>query len=292
MRVMLVEPSKVGLKLMARMIEDMGHSVCGFFDGEEALRHMHQDATLDVVMTSFEIPGISGIQLCWEARIIANKGRPIYVIAMSSSNDTTHLVEALDSGADDFIRKPPDGIELEARLRAAERLNQARRELVRWATHDALTSLLNRRAYFNLAEEMIHGGGHLSLLMFDIDHFKSINDTYGHNGGDLILVAIARGLWAHAGRAARVGGEEFAILLPGATESDASETAEQLRRTIEGMSVTLPSGSKSSVTISLGVAQHIPGEDVDDWMKRADDALNAAKDEGHNRVVLASQIAD
>lgn len=148
MRVMLVEPSKIGLKLMARMIEDMGHSVCPFFDGEDALQHLHEDANLDVVMTSFEVPGVSGIQLCWEARIIANKGRPIYVIAMSSSNDTTHLVEALDSGADDFIRKPPDKIELEARLRAAERMNQARRELVRWATHDALTSLLNRRALF------------------------------------------------------------------------------------------------------------------------------------------------
>lgn len=290
MRVLLVEPSKVGLKLMARMIEDMGHSVCPFSDGEEALRHIHQDASLDVLMTSFEIPGISGIQLCWEARIIANKGRPIYVIAMSSSNDTTHLVEALDSGADDFIHKPPDGIELEARLRAAERLNQARRELVHWATHDALTALINRRAYFNLAEEMIHGGGPLSLLLFDIDHFKSVNETYGHDGGDLILVAIAKVLWAHAGRAARVGGEEFAILLPGATEAAAREEAERLRRAIEGMSVALPSGGKSSVTISIGLAQHLTGEDVDDWMRRADLALEAAKDAGHNRVILASQL--
>lgn len=290
MRVMLVEPSKVGLKLMARMIEDMGHSVSPFSDGEEALRHMHQDAGLDVIMTSFEIPGISGIQLCWEARIIANKGRPIYVIAMSSSNDTTHLVEALDSGADDFIRKPPDAIELEARLRAAERLNKARRELVHWATHDALTALLNRRAYFTLAEEMIHGGGPLSLLLFDIDHFKSVNDTYGHDGGDLILVAIARVLWAHSGRAARVGGEEFAILLPGATEADAREEAERLRRAIEGMSVSLPSGMASSVTISIGLSQHLTGEDVDDWMRRADLALEAAKDSGHNRVVLASEL--
>lgn len=287
MRVMLVEPSKVGLKLMARMIEDMGHSVCSYSDGEEALRHMHQDAGLDVLMTSFEIPGISGIQLCWEARIIANKGRPIYVIAMSSSNDTTHLVEALDSGADDFIRKPPDSIELEARLRAAERLNQARRELVRWATHDALTALLNRRAYFNLAEEMIHGGGPLALLMFDIDHFKSVNETYGHDGGDLILVAVAKVLWVHQGRAARIGGEEFALLLPGATEEAAVQEAERLRRAIEGMSVTLPSGMKSSVTISIGLACHDPGEDVDDWMKRADEALNTAKDMGHNRVVVA-----
>ncbi len=181
----------------------------------------------------------------------------------------------------------PDSIELEARLRAAERLNQARRELVRWATHDALTALLNRRAYFNLAEEMIHGGGPLALLMFDIDHFKSVNETYGHDGGDLILVAVAKVLWVHQGRAARIGGEEFALLLPGATEEAAVQEAERLRRAIEGMSVTLPSGMKSSVTISIGLACHDPGEDVDDWMKRADEALNTAKDMGHNRVVVA-----
>lgn len=290
MRVMLVEPSKVSLKLMGRMIEDMGHTVCPFFDGQDALHHLHEDTTLDVVMTSFEVPSVSGIQLCWEARVIANKGRPIYVIAMSSSNDTTHLVEALDSGADDFIRKPPDKIELEARLRGAERMNQARRELVRWATHDALTSLLNRRAYFNLAEEMILGGGDLSLLLFDIDHFKSVNETYGHASGDLVLVAVSRVLWAHSGRAARVGVKEFAILLPGTTETIASDIAEALRCEIAGMAVFLPSGERPSVTISIGVAEHLPSEDVDDWMKRADDALNTAKDEGHNRVVLASQL--
>lgn len=291
MRVMLVDPSKVGLKLMGRMIEDMGHSVCPFLDGKDALQHLHEDTNLDVVMTSFEVSGVPGIQLCWEARVIANRGRPIYVIAMSSNNDTTHLVEALDSGADDFIRKPPDKIELEARLRAADRMNQARRELVRWATHDALTSLLNRRAYFTLAEEMIQGGGDVSLLLFDIDHFRSVNETYGHDSGDLVLVAVSRVLWAHSGRAARIGVKEFAILLPGTPETAARETAEALRREIEAMSVNLPSGARPAVTISIGVAEYLPAEDVDDWMKRADDALNAAKDEGHNRVVMAAQMA-
>lgn len=292
MRVMLVEPSKVGLKLMAKMIEDMGHVVIGISDGNEALRHLHQDANLDVLMTSFEVPGVSGIQLCWEGRIIANRGRPIYVIAMSSSNDSTHLVEALDSGADDFINKPPKRIELEARLRAAERLNQARRELVHWATRDALTSLLNRRAYFNLAEDMMRSGGPLSVMLFDIDHFKSVNDTYGHDGGDLVLVAVARMLWAHAGRAARIGGEEFAILMPGVTETAAFEEAEGLRLAIEGMAVSLPEGVRSSVTISLGVAQRWPDEDVDHWMKRADMALYAAKNEGRNRAVMARHLPE
>ncbi|MBA4789760.1 MAG: diguanylate cyclase [Rhizobiales bacterium] len=289
MRVLLVEPSKIGVKLMSRMIEGMGHTVCAFTDGETALAYLHSGAALDVLLTSFEIQGASGIQLCWEGRLIADGGRPIYVIAMSSSNDSAHLVEALDSGADDFIHKPPDRIELEARLRAAERLIQARRELVRLATRDPLTSLLNRRAYFGAAEALIATGGAASLLLFDIDHFKRVNDTFGHDGGDAILVAVARAAGERSGDAARIGGEEFALLLPGLSETEAWEEAERLRTAIAAMSVDLPDGRAASVTISLGVAQRRPGQNVDGWLKAADLALYAAKAGGRNRAVTAGQ---
>lgn len=290
MHVMLVEPSKVGLKMMSRMIEDMGHAVAPFTDGDAALDHLLGGAEVDVLMTSFEVPGVPGIQLCWEGRIIADAGRPIYVIAMSSSKDVSHLVEALDSGADDFIHKPPDRIELEARLRAAERLNQARRELVRLATRDPLTGLLNRRAWFVEAENATRAKGSASVVLFDVDHFKRVNDTFGHDGGDLILTAVARSLSSHPGRAARVGGEEFAFMLPGIAEPAAYQEAERLRKEIAGTSVALPDGQVLSVTVSLGVAQHRPGQNVDAWMKAADVALYAAKARGRNRSVRALDI--
>ncbi|WP_332117825.1 diguanylate cyclase [Azorhizobium caulinodans] len=292
MRIVLVDASRVTLKLIGRMLTDNGHEVVCFSDGLEALAYLHGGSEIDLLMTSFETPGVPGIQLCWEARLIANGDRPLYVIAMSSSNDADHLAEALDSGADDFIRKPPAPMELDARLRAAERLNQARRELVRLATRDGLTGLLNRRAFFIQAEDLLRHGIVASVILLDIDHFKLVNDTYGHDGGDVVLTAVARAMSAYAGRAARVGGEEFAILLPGVTESDAYEEAERLRWRIADTAVTLRDGRTISVTASLGVAEHAADDNADEWMKRADIALYAAKTGGRNRTVMGEEVSD
>ena len=111
---------------MTKMLADGGHEVLAFGDGHAVLDCLRTDESVDVLMTSFEIPGISGLELCWEARLIANSHRPIHVIAMSSTHDRDRLIEALDSGADDFVTKPPVPAELFARLRAAERATRAR----------------------------------------------------------------------------------------------------------------------------------------------------------------------
>ncbi|MGU3493485.1 diguanylate cyclase [Xanthobacteraceae bacterium A53D] len=292
MRILLVDASRVTLKLMTKMLEDSGHEVVSFSDGGEALACMQNDTEIDTLITSFEIPTVPGIQLCWEGRLITNGGRPIYVIAMSSSNDADHLAEALDSGADDFIRKPPSAVELEARLRAAERLNQARRELVRLALRDGLTDLANRRAFFMQAGDLIANGIPASVVLFDIDHFKGVNDTYGHDGGDIVLISVARVLARYSGRAARVGGEEFAILLPHMSEAEAFEEAEHLRWTIADTVATLNDGREVTVTASLGVAERLADDTVDEWVKSADTALYAAKNGGRNRVVMGSDIID
>ncbi|WP_084539844.1 diguanylate cyclase [Azorhizobium doebereinerae] len=290
MQIVLVDASRVTLKLMTKMLHDNGHEVAAFGDGTDALAHLHSGAEVDVLMTSFEIPGISGLQLCWEARLIANAGRPLYVIAMSSNTDIGHLVEALDSGADDFVSKPPALPELYARLRAAERMNQAQRELVRLATRDFLTGLFNRRAFFFKAEELIRNRVPASVLLLDIDYFKHVNDTYGHDGGDLALIAVAKAISAYAGRAARVGGEEFAILLPEISEADAYEEAERLRFDIANTAVMLPGNQEISITISIGVAERDPDDNVDEWVKRSDVALYAAKTGGRNRSVMAEDV--
>ncbi|GGF60946.1 hypothetical protein GCM10007301_20910 [Azorhizobium oxalatiphilum] len=290
MRIVLVDASRVTLKLMTKMLTDSGHEVVSFSDGAEALTYMHEGDEFDLLITSFEVPSVPGIQLCWEGRLITNGGRPIYVIAMSSNNDADHLAEALDSGADDFIRKPPSAVELEARLRAAERLNQARRELVRMALRDGLTDLANRRAFFAQASDMVHNGVPASVVLFDLDYFKKINDTHGHDGGDQALITVARVLARYSGRAARVGGEEFAILLPGVSEADAYEEAEHLRWTLADTAVELNNGKVINLTASLGVAERKPDDTVDEWMKSADVALYAAKNGGRNRVVMSEDV--
>ena len=294
MKIVLVDPSRIGLKLMAKMLIDGGHDVQCYTDGAAALEYIRSEENIDVLMTSFEIPNVCGLELCWESRLIANAHHPIYVIAMSSSHDRDRLIEALDSGADDFITKPPIAAELYARLRAAERMTRAQRDLIRLATIDPLTELPNRRAFFDRAGEACQRvGSSLSMIMFDIDHFKKVNDTWGHDVGDLVLKAVAAVIGRCAGRPARIGGEEFAVLLEGSDLLAAYREAERLRVAIQETPIQLPSSTVIGVTVSLGVAEHLSGQMVDQLFKNADVALYAAKTSGRNRTVTAqTAIAD
>ncbi|MFG1479925.1 diguanylate cyclase [Xanthobacter sp. V4C-4] len=292
MQIVLVDSSRVSLKLISQLLHLAGHDVIPFSDGASALDYLQSGYPIDVLLTSFELPHVSGLELCWEARLVSNEGRPLYVIAMSSNADGSQLVEALDSGADDFVAKPPVPAELYARLRAAERLNQARRELIRLATMDPLTELLNRRAFFDRARIACANAGAttpVSLVMFDIDHFKVVNDTRGHDAGDSVLKEVAALVRHGPGHAARLGGEEFVVILSGHDEQQAWEMAERLRLAVAQMKVPLPQPSNGtvSVTISLGVAQYRAGESVDEFLKTADVALYAAKAGGRNRTVIA-----
>src|SRR5665811_2442892 len=129
MRIALVDPSRTTRLIVSRMLETRGHEVVPFDDEREALRQIKIDLRIDGLITSAELTHMSGLELCWETRLLATPRRPIYVLMMSSQYDQRTLVEALDSGADDFIGKPPLAEELYARLRAAERIASMQREL-------------------------------------------------------------------------------------------------------------------------------------------------------------------
>ena len=233
---------------------------------------------------------MSGLELCWETRVLAGRDRPIYVILMSSSIDKSKLGEALDFGADDFISKPPVADELYARLRAAERLGAMQRELVRLASVDALTGLHNRRVFFELAEEARSEDGALTAIMLDIDHFKRINDLYGHDVGDQAIAAVAKATAAEGAIIGRLGGEEFAMLLKGSTLARGhGALAEQLRARIAALRFDTANGPMT-LTCSFGVSERKAGDSIDDLLKRADVALYAAKTSGRNRVVAADAV--
>src|SRR5262245_26954454 len=171
---------------------------------------------------------MSGVELVWEARLLANSGRPLHIVLMSSNCDENQLIQALDCGADDFIGKPPAAQELYARLRSAERLLSMQRELMRLASTDPLTGALNRRAFLERAQiitERATGGALLSAIMFDIDHFKGINDEYGHAAGDLALRAVCGQAARRHAVIGRLGGEEFAIMLEGVDHALALDAA-------------------------------------------------------------------
>jgi diguanylate cyclase (GGDEF)-like protein len=253
---------------------------------------MRQDTEVAALITSAELGSMSGLELCWETRVLAGRDRPIYVILMSSSIDKSRLGEALDSGADDFISKPPVPDELYARLRAAERLGAMQRELVRLASVDPLTGLHNRRVFFELADgarERCGEGGALTAIMLDIDHFKRINDLYGHDVGDQAIAAVAKAAATDGAVIGRLGGEEFAILLEGRTLGEGAAIAEQLRASMAALRFETANGPMT-LTVSFGVSERKPGDSIDDLLKRADVALYAAKTSGRNRVVTADAV--
>lgn len=287
MRIVLVDPSRTVQKIVERLLLAQGHDVRSFSNEWGALEHVRRDTAVDAVICSGELESMSGLGMCSEIREIAGDKRFIYVLLMSSNFGAQQLIDALDSGADDFVRKPPVPEELYARLRAAERVIGMQRELMRLATTDPLTGLLNRRAFFEQAQECCSSRlANVSSIMLDIDHFKSINDTYGHAAGDDTIRRVADVVTTHSKFAGRLGGEELAILLEDTSLAAAVEVAELIRSRIQQLRVRAPDGI-ITLTASLGVSERRPGETIDELLKRADLALYAAKQTGRNRVVAA-----
>ena len=288
MNVVLVDPSRTVLRIVMGLLEGGRHEVHPFTDAHEALDYTKSDPTVQALITSAELTSMSGLELCRQARQVASCGRPLYVILMSSNKDRHTLIEALDSGADDFIGKPPVIEELYARLRAAERVGSMQRQLLRLATTDPLTGILNRRAFFDQAQELCAqaaAGRALCAIMLDIDHFKRVNDVHGHDMGDEAIRGVTREAAATpATIVGRLGGEEFAILLAGRSLTGAVVEAEDLRRRLAELKFET-GNKKMTLTCSLGVADWQRGDTIDQLLKRADLALYKAKMDGRNRAV-------
>jgi two-component system cell cycle response regulator len=288
MRIVLVDPSRTVRHIVTDLVKRWNYEVSAFADGAEALACIQQDDSVRVLITSAELPSMSGVELCVKVREFLSNRRPLYIIMMSSNDEYTKCVQALDNGADEFISKPPIAEELCARLRTADRVTSMQSELVRLATTDFLTGLTNRRAFFENAARTIeraNGGRAISALMFDLDHFKQINDVHGHGIGDVVLKSVAAEILPLPGIAGRLGGEEFGLLLE-KNLSDALEIAEEFRRSVERLKVF--AGDKAvPVTCSIGVAEWEAGDNIDTLLRRADVALYEAKRTGRNKVVAA-----
>lgn len=287
MQTIVVDPSRTVLKIVGQLLESAGHRAHAFTDGVEALNCLRANPDIEAVITSVELPSISGIELCRQARSISSSQRPLYIMVMSSNREQGNLISALEGGADDYIGKPPATEELFARLRAAERLGSMQRDLVRMANTDSLTGLLNRRAFFERADAVCsdaHAGTRLAAIAFDIDHFKRINDGYGHGAGDQVIRAVANEVKSTGSVTGRLGGEEFAVLLEGKDLPGAVAVAEALRRRIGALSVRVQ-GHAIKFSCSFGADEWEFGDTIDDLLRRADVALYKAKSDGRNRVV-------
>jgi diguanylate cyclase (GGDEF)-like protein len=259
--------------------------------------------SFDVIVCDLEMPGMDGFKFL-AMRNSREELRDVPVIMLTGREDLETKIRGLDQGASDYVTKPFDPAELVARVRVQlkiktlqDALKKSNQLLLQLSNTDPLTSLHNRRYLMDtLAREVERSCRTdipLSLVMIDIDHFKRVNDTYGHQVGDAVLVAVAallQGQLRPYDTAARFGGEEFVLVLPSTELAAAGAVAERLRKLTANLSFAKEGAADLGLTISAGVAIVSPGSIVnaDDLIRQADTALYRAKQDGRNRVVLAS----
>lgn len=276
-------------------------------DGEQAWEFINNDSRIEVVLTDLTMPGLDGFGLVKRIRDSEfSHIKNIPIIVVTGTNDTAAREKAFLAGASDFVTKTSDRVELLARLRAHRKLaltirelEASQKELHEQANTDVLTNLANLRFFIHVANKelsfMRRQNEYFTVLMVDIDHFKSVNDTYGHAAGDYVLIQVARTLSdsvRNEDTVARVGGEEFAVSSPYTNRLAAIVLAERLRKAVEGLDIHFE-GNHIPVTISLGIAlQPNDGTELDAILAAADERLYAAKQAGRNRFCAADKQHD
>jgi diguanylate cyclase (GGDEF)-like protein len=248
-----------------------------------------------VCLLDYRLGQRNGLELIREAMA---QGCRVPIIFLTAETGTAVDIEAMNAGALDYLVKGEITPRLlERSLRYALKLGETLEALRRLATRDQLTGLLNRREFDRILQEEIERSrrfGHdFALILADIDHFKAVNDTRGHPAGDAVLREVGRRFTESVrsvDRVARIGGEEFAIVMLEADAVMARQQAERLRQQIEQQACALPEGDPRAVTVSLGLAVFPrDGADASALVQAADRALYAAKAGGRNRVVGAGQ---
>ncbi len=303
--ILVVDDHHDNVEVLKVRLESWGYATSTAMNGRDAIASV-ESSPPDLILLDVMMPEISGIEV---ARMIkANKALPFIPIIMQTALDSTeNKVEGLEAGADDYITKPIDFAELKARLRSMlriKRLQEALEEresellevnerLRHMSQTDGLTGLDNRRHLNERIDEMFSHAKRLaepfSVVMCDLDKFKSVNDTYGHQAGDEVLKQMADILKEEAreiDRVGRYGGEEFMLLLPGTVLDAAVTFAERVRKRVANHTFTFPGGTLQR-TCSFGVSgwPHPRIDQCDSLVRTADEALYVAKETGRNRVV-------
>ena len=291
-RVLLAEDDSTQRLALQHLVRCEHYETLATSDGGEALKHILADH-FDILLTDLDMPGLNGEELCRKIRE-AKLAHYVYIVILSANVEDEKVAAGLAAGADDFLRKPVAPVELVARLRNATRVIQLMREQHRNSITDELTQLYNRRYLTSqLRYETFRAKRYkhvLSVLMFDLDHFKLVNDRHGHPIGDQVLQQFSqtiRPLLRESDWLARYGGEEFVAVLPEISLEQAVLTAERFREQLNHKPLHTRAGPVN-VTTSIGVAAFAPEkEDSDALLARADKALYDSKQLGRNRVTVS-----
>ncbi|MCK5057487.1 MAG: diguanylate cyclase [Candidatus Aminicenantes bacterium] len=300
-KLLVADDDPVSRKILEKHTSSWGFKVYAAKNGKEA-RDILSKKDIHIALLDWMMPEISGIELCSQIRKKKSENKYKYIILLTSKDNQEDIITGLEAGADDYITKPFNIKEFEARLKTGMRiitlqhqLLKSQKELHRIAIHDSLTGLFNRREITRIFKERFIQARRekrpIGTIILDIDHFKKINDNHGHQIGDAVLVEVAQRLQGNLrpyDKIGRYGGEEFLVILPNCGKASARKVAERLRRTICQTKFKSNNGA-INISISLGGAvterpNHIS---MNELLRLSDMALYGAKNNGRNRTGIA-----
>ncbi|HUE77482.1 MAG TPA: PleD family two-component system response regulator [Longimicrobiales bacterium] len=297
--ILVVDDNPDNLEIISTRLQFRGYDVATADRGDVAIEQVHRTEP-DLILLDVMMPDMDGYEVA--RRIRQEEALPyIPIIVVTARDSTEDKVTGLDAGADDYLTKPINFPELEARVRSMlrikrlqDQLEEKNRELEELSIRDGLTGLFNHRHMHDLLTDEFERSGRsgepLSVVMFDLDRFKEVNDTYGHQAGDRVLVELAdilRETAREIDKLGRYGGEEFMVILPGSDPDAGMTFADRVREHVENQKFDIQSQQPLRMTISAGVATY-PTDDADGprrLVHYADRALYSAKNSGRNRVV-------
>ena len=301
MRVLIADADPTLLRQGEELLPKWGYELVGAQTGPEALALLNADSPPRIALLDWRLPGVDAVEICRRVRVRPDS--PSIHIVLLTTGDAESLPEALNVGADDFLRKPVNPHELKARLRSGSRLLELE-ESVRVSqaalrvqvTRDPLTGAWNRSAILDfLSRDFARAEREqapLAVVLADLDHLRDINDRYGQAAGDEVLKEAVRRIRSSIrayDAVGRYGGEEFLVVLPGSDGLTALYVAERIRENVANVAVDTVEG-KIPVTLSLGVAAFgVDRNDPIELLRSADTALSHAKAGGHNRSALAAE---
>jgi|HubBroStandDraft_5_1064220.scaffolds.fasta_scaffold10845_2 two-component system cell cycle response regulator len=302
-KILVAEDDAVSQRLLSGLLAKWGYDVLAVSDGLEAMRVLEREDSPALVILDWLMPGSDGVDVIKQLRA-QQQPRYRYVLLVTSKGEKRDILTGLDAGADDYLTKPFDASELNARLRVGQRILDLQRQLVSAlevsefrATHDGLTGLFNRSAISELLHREVlrcsREHQSISALMADVDHFKRINDTHGHLVGDEVLKNVSslmKGSLRSYDFVGRYGGEEFLVVLPTCEQAEALAVAERIRASVADSTLEL-AGLPIKATVSLGVGSCPCGSyDANELVRVADHALYKAKERGRNRVECGEEM--
>jgi len=294
-RILIVDDERTIRFAYEKLLQKDGFEVVALPDAETALERLGPGHGFHLVISDLMMPGVDGLRFVARLREMPHNVL-LPVLMLTGSTESDDVVASLEAGANDYVSKERrQEMEFLARVRSHARTGMLQEQLDKVSRTDELTGLANRRhGSQRLKEEIartVRYGHGLAVCLLDVDHFKKVNDSHGHQAGDEVLVEVARRLRAvtrDSDCVIRWGGEEFLVVFPETDVPEASGIVGRFRIEMSGTSIPVLDGSEELVvTISGGVAEHEEGDTLEGLVARADAALYRAKETGRNRLLLA-----